>query len=59
MNFLVLPPPRYKVRLIKYFRFRPEDYDDYEVELPDGSRAPFAIPAPLPNLWAGAVRTRA
>jgi hypothetical protein len=41
-----------------YFRFRPEDYDDYEVEFRDGSRVPFALPAPLTNLWAGAVRTR-
>jgi hypothetical protein len=41
-----------------YFRFRPEDYEDYEVELRDGTREPFTIPEPLANMWAGAVRTR-
>jgi hypothetical protein len=41
-----------------YFRFRPEDYEDYEVEFRDGSREPFTIPEPLANMWAGAVRAR-
>lgn len=41
-----------------YFRFRPADYEDYEVELPDGTREPFTVPAPLTSMWAGAVRTR-
>ena len=41
-----------------YFRFRPENYEGYEVELPDGSRESFTLPEPLTNMWAGAVRAR-
>jgi hypothetical protein len=41
-----------------YFRFRPEDYDNYEVETEDGSVVPFQVPEPLEHLLAFAVIPR-
>ncbi len=36
-----------------YFRFRQEDYADYQVRLPDGTLAPYQVPDPLTHMLAG------
>lgn len=38
-----------------YFRFRPETYESYRVEGPDGSLRPFETPASLSHMLAGMV----
>jgi hypothetical protein len=42
-----------------YFRFRPEDYADYQVRGIDGNPAPFVVPPALTHMLAVAVAPRA
>jgi hypothetical protein len=41
-----------------YFRFRPEDYADYEVANEDGTVVPFQISRPLESMMAYAIVPR-
>jgi hypothetical protein len=43
---------------VGYFRFQEEDYDGYEVRLPDGSVVPYELPDPLTSMLAVGVLPR-